>query len=114
MEKYVCSYCNQSTSNVEYDYLVGYDHLSCFLKSGNATEKEKCVLCGVETNYLVSENINNRIGYIEGAGQLCETCYSNGTNREHIAIPINLIKNTSNDSELGSKIREFYYNNTKS
>jgi hypothetical protein len=28
---YVCQYCGKDTSNVEYDYLVGTDHLSCHL-----------------------------------------------------------------------------------
>lgn len=40
-------------------------------------EKEKCVSCGVETPYLIIENIHNRYHYIEGAGQLCEECYEN-------------------------------------
>lgn len=30
---YVCSFCGQDTSQVEYDYLSGYDHLACVLKS---------------------------------------------------------------------------------
>jgi len=28
-----CKYCNKDTSNIEYDYLFGYDHLSCALSS---------------------------------------------------------------------------------
>ena len=34
-----CSYCGENTFEVESDYLVGVDHLSCLLK--NDTEKEK-------------------------------------------------------------------------
>lgn len=37
--------------------------------------KDKCVLCGEETPYLMTENINNRHFYIEGAGQLCKDCH---------------------------------------
>ena len=37
--------------------------------------KEKCVSCGVETSYDITENINYRSFYIEGAGQLCKECY---------------------------------------
>ena len=37
--------------------------------------KETCVMCGVETPYLVTENINNRYFYVEGAGQLCKDCH---------------------------------------
>jgi hypothetical protein len=29
---YVCQYCGRDTSTVEYDYLVGTDHLSCYLE----------------------------------------------------------------------------------
>ena len=39
-------------------------------------QKELCVSCGEETPYLLSENIYNRNYYVEGAGQLCETCYN--------------------------------------
>jgi len=37
---------------------------------------EKCVSCGEDTPYTFSENIYNRNWYVEGAGQLCETCYN--------------------------------------
>jgi len=31
MNPWVCSICGSDTSNVEYDYLVNYDHISCHL-----------------------------------------------------------------------------------
>jgi hypothetical protein len=31
MKQWVCSICNDDTSNVDYDYLINYDHLSCHL-----------------------------------------------------------------------------------
>ena len=37
--------------------------------------KEKCVTCGKKTHYHIEDNIDMRIGYIEGAGQLCLDCY---------------------------------------
>ena len=37
---------------------------------------EKCVSCGEDTPYRLNENIFNRYHYVEGAGQLCETCYN--------------------------------------
>ena len=37
--------------------------------------KDRCVSCVVETQYDVTENINNRFYYVEGAGQLCKDCY---------------------------------------
>jgi hypothetical protein len=35
---------------------------------------EKCVSCGALTKELINKDINFRDNYIEGAGQLCETC----------------------------------------
>ena len=37
--------------------------------------KDKCVTCGVESIYDKEEHIDFRIGYIEGAGQLCLDCW---------------------------------------
>jgi len=37
--------------------------------------KDKCNCCGVETLYDKETHIDNRLGYIEGAGQLCLDCY---------------------------------------
>lgn len=33
MNKWICKYCGQDTSDVDYDYLVGTDHLVCILQS---------------------------------------------------------------------------------
>lgn len=73
--------------------------------------KDLCILCGSESPYDFETNINMRIGYIEGAGQLCSECYNNGNDREQILIPKSFIKRYPNDFELGSKVREYYYNN---
>jgi len=35
---------------------------------------EVCVLCGKPTPYLITTPINEREGYVEGAGQLCANC----------------------------------------
>ena len=70
---YRCSICGGDTSEIEYDYLVGYDHLGCVLKE--EIEKpdnfDKCVICGKETPYLRSTHIDLREGYVEGGGQGC-------------------------------------------
>ena len=34
-DEWICSICGKSTHDVEYDYLVGSDHLSCVLKEDN-------------------------------------------------------------------------------
>lgn len=37
---------------------------------------EKCIDCGIDTSYRFNDHIDFRMGYIEGAGQLCTKCYS--------------------------------------
>ena len=37
--------------------------------------KELCVTCQKQTKYYRDDNIDYRIGYIEGSGQLCLDCY---------------------------------------
>ena len=37
--------------------------------------KDKCVGCGTETEYDEKTNIEYRNFYVEGAGQLCYTCW---------------------------------------
>jgi len=37
--------------------------------------KDKCVTCNKKSIYDREEHIDFRIGYIEGAGQLCLECY---------------------------------------
>jgi hypothetical protein len=34
-----------------------------------------CVSCGAETSYKKTDHADFRYGYIEGAGQLCQTCH---------------------------------------
>lgn len=70
--------------------------------------KDKCILCGVETPYDYDTHVDLRIGYIEGAGQLCKMCYDEGRDRSHTAIPNYVINNTPNDQELGNKVRQIY------
>jgi hypothetical protein len=68
-KSWTCSICKQDTSEIDYDYLVGYDHLKCVLEG--QTEYDKCVSCGKETPYTKSTHIDLREGYVEGAGQGC-------------------------------------------
>lgn len=69
---FICSVCGEDTSEVDYDYLVGYDHLGCILKvEKEENEYDKCVICGKETPYLRTTHIDLRAGYVEGGGQGC-------------------------------------------
>jgi hypothetical protein len=72
--------------------------------------KDKCVMCGVETEYDIHTNVNLRFRYIDGAGQLCKKCYDGDETEKTITIPANLIEKTPNDMELGEKVRKLYYN----
>ena len=36
---------------------------------------EHCVVCRSVTEYTKETPISERIGYVEGAGQLCQDCY---------------------------------------
>ena len=80
---------------------------------GDTNLYEDCILCGTKTTTLKTTHIDYRTGYIEGAGQLCIECYTKGSSegREHITIPKYFINKYSNDSELGAKIRKYYFEN---
>ena len=70
---FTCSICGGNTSEIDYDYLDGYDHLGCVLKEEEVRPNtfDKCVICGKETPYLRSTHIDLREGYVEGGGQGC-------------------------------------------
>lgn len=116
MIPYTCEYCGQDTSEVDIDYLVDFNHLSCALRAEQKQREEsnpieKCVVCGEETAYRFRDHVDLRVGYIEGAGQLCTKCWNKGTERRHITIPMNLVYDTPNDQELGAAVRRLYYEN---
>ena len=75
--------------------------------------KDLCIMCGKETVYDFETHIDYRVGYIEGAGQLCGNCYNQGSNNNLITVPEWLIENNPNDQELGGKVRELYWQSKK-
>lgn len=77
-------------------------------------------MCGAETAYDFETHIDMRIGYIEGAGQLCTKCYFGEDNVKQsssvqpkvtVLVDRDTILNTPNDMELGAKVRQLYYEN---
>ncbi len=77
--------------------------------------KDNCVLCGEQTIYDFDDHIDARYGYVEGVGQLCMTCYGHKDKKQDvICIPVQEIKTTPNDMELGEKIRNIYYGQQQS
>ena len=73
---------------------------------------ETCIMCGKTTDVLVDTHIDFRYGYVEGAGQLCRSCYL-GEDRNLITIEGRTILDTPNDAELGAKVRQMYWENKK-
>ena len=47
-------------------------------------ETEFCVQCGTETQYKKRDSVDYRIGYIEGAGQLCNKCQKIYNNQKFV------------------------------
>ena len=45
------------------------------MEIGEVKMKDKCVNCKRETLYSKETHIDFRLGYVEGAGQLCLDCY---------------------------------------
>jgi hypothetical protein len=69
---------------------------------------EMCVSCGKETEYHFNDHVDLRTGYVEGAGQLCISCYR-AENQETIKVPKSLITDTPNNSDLGASVRKIYW-----
>ena len=75
---------------------------------------EYCVLCKSETPYTTDTHIDFRDGYVEGIGQLCRICYyNNPEEKTHISIPKITVRDTPNDTELGGKVRQIYWDSEK-
>ena len=55
--------------------------ISCLFRKKD--EFEKCVLCWRTTGVLKSENIQDRRFYVDGAGQLCESCWKKALCNRH-------------------------------
>ena len=125
---FTCQYCGKDTSEIEYDYLSGTDHLSCALESEFKNNPiEKCVICGADTQYRFNDHIDYRFNYVEGAGQLCSKCYHFDTisvTKDENPIPLDshrqlftvseyMVLSTSNDQELGAKVRQLYWESKK-
>lgn len=54
--------------------------------TSNEMEFEICVLCGKKTDVLISEPLEQRHGYLPGAGQLCKECALENIQEESAAM----------------------------
>lgn len=71
---------------------------------------DKCLTCGKESPYTIDTHIDQRIGYIEGAGQHCfqpNWCDLEKKNKmEELILDLMLLRNNySNDQEFGEQVR---------
>ena len=119
---FTCQYCGKDTSAVDYDYLVGVDHLSCALEQeqNQINPIEKCIICGVDTAYRFRTPIDFRYNYVEGAGQLCPKCGNKDeepialdSHRNLFTVSEYTVLSTPNDQELGNKVRQLYWESKK-
>ncbi len=118
---FTCQYCGKDTSEVEYDYLSGTDHLSCALQSEFKNNPiEQCVICGEPTQYRFNDHVNFRFNYVEGAGQLCNKCGNKDeepialdSHRNLFTVSEYTVLSTPNDQELGNKVRQLYWESKK-
>lgn len=46
------------------------------MKFVSKNNKDLCIQCEAETEYSHDTSIEYRIGYVEGAGQLCKNCWN--------------------------------------
>ena len=72
--------------------------------------KDKCVLCSRETSYEFDTHIDQRLGYVEGVGQLCSSCHGYKDTTDTVEVPIAIHAELSNDMELGAYVRKLIYN----
>ena len=119
---FTCQYCGKDTTEVEYDYLSGTDHLSCALQQEQNQKNpiEKCVICGTDTQYRFRTPIDFRYNYVEGAGQLCNKCANKDeepivldSHRNLFTVSEYTVLSTPNDQELGNKVRQLYRESKK-
>lgn len=90
-------------------------------KKPNTMATEACISCGCDTRINVNTNIESRMYYEVGVGQLCKRCFENTStltedydapkrfsaneNVNRVIVDARLIKDTPNDQELGEKVR---------
>lgn len=72
------------------------------------TVYESCVICGKQTEVDIKQHVDFRAGYIEGAGQLCTSCYLK-EDKNLFTVDGRTVVDTPNDAELGYKVRKIYW-----
>ena len=91
MKAYICKYCGKDTSEVDYDYLSNYDHLSCALEQELKQQY-------VKMEYGPGDNVIDRPISLD-------------SHRHSFTVSEYTVLSTPNNQELGAKVRELYYEN---
>ena len=60
---------------------------------------DKCVSCRKDTIYDEDTHIQNRIGYIEGTGQLCKSCYETIYNKGKVLTTTDMVVELSKQKD---------------
>lgn len=63
--------------------------------------KEFCVICGKVTPYYKKDHVDKRSNYVEGCGQLCNTCYNAFHSNEY--TPLEFFGNKKTQKMVGIK-----------
>ena len=71
---------------------------------------EQCVSCRKPTVYDTDTHIQNRIGYIQGAGQLCKFCYETIYNKKSYVLRL---ENMDESKFIETSVRYDYVNQIK-
>ena len=62
MQIWTCQYCGKDTSNVDYDYLSNYDHLSCALEAEQSLMKGRTTLITIPVELITSTPNDQELG----------------------------------------------------
>ena len=62
MEAYICQYCGKDTSEVDYDYLHRFDHLSCALEAEQALMKNRTTLITIPAELILNTPNDQELG----------------------------------------------------
>lgn len=62
MIKWICKYCGEDTTRVDYDYLVNTDHISCALKAEGSIMKNRTTLITVPIELILDTPNDAELG----------------------------------------------------
>jgi hypothetical protein len=62
MIPFICKYCGKDTSEIEYDYLHGHDHLACTLEHEKTIMKNKIILINIPVELVLDTPIDQELG----------------------------------------------------